>query len=217
MKKIKAICLVSMTLLAACAKTEEPPFEITDGAFSEETSEVSDAKDTAELSALDNFLNGLGEEYDLPREYKNFSEIILFDYDKDGVTDALFEAYCGTGLTYFIINDIKNPRLEYSFGAFEQCGLFRDISERTVIKYISCYGLNTYAAAETNFIFWGEDIRETKHVHFSGTSAPEEFYIVENGEKITVTAEELDRAIMETESSLSEFAEIENIGSLAKL
>ena len=52
---------------------------------------------------------------------------------------------------------------------------------------------------------------EIKHVHFSGTSKPEEFYIESQGKKIICAEEELNDLISEIEQNSEFFSDFESI------
>ena len=136
--------------------------------------------------------------------------IQLFDYDNDGSSDALISEGAFNGTLYYIINNINAPQLIYSFSSFDDAELLHDTNgSQIIIKYTENYGLNTYAASETNFIYLGEKISEIKHVHFSGTSKPEEFYIESQGEKTVCTEEELQNSIIEAEQDTEPFSDLE--------
>ena len=110
--------------------------------------------------------------------------IYLFDYDYDGNSDALISEGGLNGSLYYIIKNINEPQLIYSFSSFDEASLLYNLKEQQfVIKYIKNYGLFTNSTSETNFIYLGNKISEIKHAHFSGTSKPEEFYIESQGEK----------------------------------
>ena len=132
--------------------------------------------------------------------------IRLFDYDNDGNSDALVSEGAFNGTLYYLINNINDPQLIYSFSSFDDANLLYDTKgSQIIIKYIENYGLNTYATSETNFIYLGDKINEIKHVHFSGTSKPEEFYIESQGKKIICAEEELNDLISEIEQNLDFF------------
>ena len=138
--------------------------------------------------------------------------IQLFDYDNDGNSDALVSEGAFNGTLYYLINNINDPQLIYSFSSFDDANLLYDTKgSQIIIKYIENYGLNTYAASETNFIYLGDKINEIKHVHFSGTSKPEEFYIESQGKKMICTEEELNDSISEIEQNLEFFSDFESI------
>lgn len=136
--------------------------------------------------------------------------IHLFDYNHDGNSDALVSEGALNGTLYYLINNINDPQFIYSFSSFDNANLLYNLKEsQLIIKYIKNYGLNTYATSETNFIYLGNKINEIKHVHFSGTSKPEEFYIELQGEKIICTEEELHNSISEIEQNLEPFSDFE--------
>lgn len=136
--------------------------------------------------------------------------IQLFDYDNDGSSDALISEGAFNGTLYYLINNINAPQLIYSFSSFDDAELLCNTNgSQIIIKYTENYGLNTYAASETNFIYLGEKISEIKHVHFSGTSKPEEFYIESQGEKTVCTEEELQNSIIEAEQDTEPFSNLE--------
>ena len=138
--------------------------------------------------------------------------IRLFDYDNDGNSDALVSEGAFNGTLYYLINNINDPQLIYSFSSFDDANLLYDTKgSQIIIKYIENYGLNTYAASETNFIYLGDKINEIKHVHFSGTSKPEEFYIESQGKKIICAEEELNDLISEIEQNSELFSDFESI------
>lgn len=138
--------------------------------------------------------------------------IQLFDYDNDGNSDALVSEGAFNGTLYYLINNINDPQLIYSFSSFDDANLLYDTKgSPIIIKYIENYGLNTYAASETNFIYLGDKINEIKHVHFSGTSKPEEFYIESQGKKIICAEEELNDLISEIEQNSELFSDFESI------
>lgn len=136
--------------------------------------------------------------------------ISLFDFNYDGNSDALISEASFNGTLYYLINNINEPQLIYSFSSFDDANLLYNIKEQQLlIKYIKNYGLNTYSTSETNFIYLENKISEIKHVHFSGTSKPEEFYIELQGEKIICTEEELYNSISEIEQNLELFSDFE--------
>ena len=138
--------------------------------------------------------------------------IYLFDYDNDSNSDALASEGSFNGTLYYIIKNINDPQLIYSFSSFDEANLLYDTKgSQIIIKYIENYGLNTYATSETNFIYLGDKINEIKHVHFSGTSKPEEFYIESQGKKIICTEEELNDSISEIEQNLEFFSDFETL------
>ena len=138
--------------------------------------------------------------------------IRLFDYDNDGNSDALVSEGAFNGTLYYLINNINDPQLIYSFSSFDDANLLYDTKgSQIIIKYIENYGLNTYAASETNFIYLGDKINEIKHVHFSGTAKPEEFYIESQGKKMICTEEELNDSISEIEQNSEFFSDFESI------
>lgn len=139
-----------------------------------------------------------------------FSEDIigirLTDFNNDGNTDA-FIVTVNMGYNYCMIDNINAPKLIYNFFAFDNADFLCDTKTgQLVIKYEQHYGLFTYATSETNFIFVGDEITEIEHVHFMGTSGPEEFYIVdENGEKTVCSEEDINKSIAEIEKNLQPF------------
>ena len=153
---------------------------------------------------VDYVLNDLQEE----RSFilKNPIAIILTDFNNDGNTDA-FILTADMGLHYCMIDNINAPKLVYNFSAFDETDFFCDTNMgRLVIKYEKHYGLFTNATSETNFIFVGDEITKISHVHFTGTSGPEEFYIVdENGEKTVCSEADINASIAEIEKNLQPF------------
>lgn len=137
---------------------------------------------------------------------KDIIGIELTDFNNDGNTDA-FISTANMGINYCMIDNINAPKLVYNFSAFDNADFLCDTKTgRLVIKYESHYGLFTYATSETNFIFVGDEITEISHVHFEGTSGPEEFYIVdENGEKTVCGEADITASIAEIEKDLQPF------------
>lgn len=161
------------------------------------------------LNSLKEYLIKLKDDDTFLLYYPNLV-IQLFDYDNDGSSDALVSEGSFNGTLYYIINNINAPQLIYSFSSFDDAELLCNTNgSQIIIKYTENYGLNTYAASETNFIYLGEKISEIKHVHFSGTSKPEEFYIESQGEKTVCTEEELQNSISEAEQTLTPFYDFE--------
>ncbi|MBD5139978.1 MAG: hypothetical protein HDT25_00970 [Ruminococcus sp.] len=134
--------------------------------------------------------------------------ILLTDFNNDGNTDA-FVLFGFMGLHYCMIDNIDEPRFLYSFSAFDNDNiafLYDNEAGRFVIKYTNYYGHFTNATSETNFIFVGDEITEISHVHFTGTSGPEDFYIVdENGEKTVCSEADITASIAEIEKNLQPF------------
>lgn len=132
--------------------------------------------------------------------------IELTDFNNDGNTDA-FVSTANMGINYCMIDNINDPELVYSFYAFDEADFLCDTKTgQLVIKYESHYGHFTNATSETNFIFAGDEITEISHVHFTGTSGPEEFYIVdENGEKTVCGEADIAASIAEIEKNLQPF------------
>lgn len=137
---------------------------------------------------------------------ENMIVIRLTDFNNDGNTDA-FISTASMGINYCMIDNINAPKLVYNFFAFDTADFLCDTKTgQLVIKYEQHYGLFTYATSETNFIFVGDEITEISHVHFTGTSGPEEFYIVdENGEKTVCSEEDINKSIAEIEKNLQPF------------
>lgn len=189
--------------------TEEPADE---NAVDASGANEDDSEREAEfqyLNSLKEYLIKLKDDDTFFLYYPNLV-IQLFDYDNDGSSDALVSEGAFNGTLYYIINNINAPQLIYSFSSFDDAELLCDTNgSQIIIKYTENYGLNTYAASETNFIYLGEKISETKHVHFSGTSKPEEFYIESQGEKTVCTEEELQNSISEAEQTLTPFYDFE--------
>lgn len=163
-----------------------------------------------ELIPLRDFLIKLEEENKLYLCFPNLF-IRLFDYNNDGIKDALITAPFIAGQpTYLIIDNIDAPQLVDTFGAFDEADLMFDPeTEQIVIKYNNSYVHMTNATSETNFIFLCEDIDEVKHVAFTGTARPEEYYIEHLDEKRIMTKTELNNSIAEMESGLSSFSDFE--------
>ena len=132
--------------------------------------------------------------------------IELTDFNNDRNTDA-FIVTANMGINYCMIDNINAPKLVYSFYAFDEADYLCDTKTgQLVIKYESHYGHFTNATSETNFIFVGDEITEISHVHFTGTSGPEEFYIVdENGEKTVCGEADITASIAEIEKNLQPF------------
>lgn len=189
--------------------TEEPADE---NAVDASGANEDDSEREAEfqyLNSLKEYLIKLKDDDTFLLYYPNLV-IQLFDYDNDGSSDALVSEGAFNGTLYYIINNINAPQLIYSFSSFDDAELLCDTNgSQIIIKYTENYGLNTYAASETNFIYLGEKISETKHVHFSGTSKPEKFYIESQGEKTVCTEEELQNSISEAEQTLTPFYDFE--------
>lgn len=137
---------------------------------------------------------------------ENIIAIRLTDFNNDGNTDA-FVSTASMGINYCMIDNINAPKLVYNFFAFDAADFLCDTKTgRLVIKYESHYGHFTNATSETNFIFAGDEITEINHVHFEGTSGPEEFYIVdENGEKTVCSEADITASIAEIEKNLQPF------------
>ncbi|MDE6596061.1 MAG: hypothetical protein K2K44_08630 [Oscillospiraceae bacterium] len=137
---------------------------------------------------------------------ENMIAIRLTDFNNDGNTDA-FVSTASMGINYCMVDNINAPKLVYNFFAFDTADFLCDIKMgKLVIKYESHYGHFTNATSETNFIFVGDEITEISHVHFTGTSGPEEFYIVdENGEKTVCGEAEINASIAEIEKNLQPF------------
>ena len=142
---------------------------------------------------------------------KNITVIYLLDYNDDNIEDALISKYYSgmMGISYYLIKNIYDPQIVYDFAAFDEIELFYDADmQKVIIKYFKNYGLFTYATSETNYIYLGDEISRTKHVHFSGTSGPEEFYIEVNDEKTVCDEEYLNESINNIEQGLQEFTEM---------
>lgn len=189
--------------------TEEPADE---NAVDASGTNEDDSEREAEfqyLNSLKEYLIKLKDDDTFLLYYPNLV-IQLFDYDNDGSSDALISEGAFNGTLYYLINNINAPQLIYSFSSFDDAELLCNTNgSQIIIKYTENYGLNTYAASETNFIYLGEKISEIKHVHFSGTSKPEEFYIESQGEKTVCTEEELQNSISEAEQTLTPFYDFE--------
>ena len=188
--------------------------EITEESADENAVEASGANEDnsereADLQYFKEYLIKLKEDDTFLLYYPDLV-IQLFDYDNDGNRDALVSEGAFNGTLYYLINNINAPQLIYSFSSFDDAELLHDTkSSQIIIKYTENYGLNTYAASETNFIYLGDKISEIKHVHFSGTSKPEEFYIELQGEKTVCTEEELQNSIIEAEQTSEPFSDLE--------
>lgn len=134
--------------------------------------------------------------------------IMLTDFNNDGDTDA-FISTAHMGINYCMIDNIEEPKFLHSFSAFDNDNidfLYDNEAERLVIKYTHYYGHFTNATSETNFIFAGDEITEISHVHFTGTSGPEEFYIVDgNGEKTVCGEADINASIAEIKKDLQPF------------
>lgn len=147
---------------------------------------------------------------DLQKEPSFMSEdlivIELTDFNNDGNTDA-FISTAYMGINYCMIDNINAPKLIYNFFAFDKPDFLYDTKEgRLVIKYENHYGHFTNATSETNFIFAGDEITEISHVHFTGTSGPEEFYIIdEKGGKTVCGEADITASIAEIEKDLQPF------------
>lgn len=135
--------------------------------------------------------------------------ITLFDYDKDGKKDALIECEPWNGIPYYLIKNIDNPNVVYLFYSFDEADILTD-GEKFLIRYEEQYGHNVYATHEVNYLYLGDEIEKISYVHFSGTSAPEEFFSEINGEKTVYTEAEWKSLIEERDSSLSEFSTIDD-------
>lgn len=154
---------------------------------------------------------------DLPNYLNDFTlydiiKIWITDFNGDGKTDAFVFTHQAVGEPYrydvCMVNDIDDPQFLYKFSVFDKPDFLRDAKTgQLVIKCENHYGrLDVNAVSETSFIFVGDEITETKHVHFTGTSDPEEFYIVdENGEKTVCGEDDITASIAETEKDLQPF------------
>lgn len=165
-----------------------------------------------QISVIADFVIELYNTPEFPKyEFNDESVIVieLMDYNYDNIDDALISAFNGKGNSYYLISNINDPQIEFSFSSFDEaCIMFDQLQQQIVVKYTNNYGLISNATSESNYVFLSDKIREIRHVHYEGSSKAEEFHIINNGVEIACNENDINMSIAEIEQNLYKYTEL---------